>query len=148
MAFFTFLAMFFVILDRFFKFLAINGYFEHSISLVADILKLAFASNYNIAFSLPFNGFFLNFIIILIIIALLCELLLLRERQEWTKFYLPVFIILGAASNVFDRFKYGFVIDYLDLKYFTIFNLADAMIVMGVLGMILITLKKNHSIPA
>ncbi|MBU1778489.1 signal peptidase II, partial [Patescibacteria group bacterium] len=42
------------------------------------------------------------------------------------------FIIFGAISNLTDRLEYGYVIDYFSLKYFTIFNLADVMIVIGV----------------
>ena len=47
-------------------------------------------------------------------------------------------IIFGAVSNLYDRLKYGFVIDYFDLKYFTIFNIADAMIFFGALGVIIV----------
>ena len=69
---------------------------------------------------------------------MLYELLFLWQRQEWSKVVLLTFIIFGAISNMLDRLKYGFVIDYLDLKYFTVFNMADVMIVGGVLGIILI----------
>ena len=53
-------------------------------------------------------------------------------------------IIMGAASNLFDRLKYGYVIDYLDLKYFTVFNLADAMIIFGV-AILLISANKKEA---
>ena len=138
MASWILLAMFFVILDRFFKFLATSGYFDKSIQIAGDFFKLDFIPNYNIAFSLPLSGIFLNILIILIIIFLLYELLFLGQRQEWSKVVLLTFIIFGAISNMLDRLWYGFVVDYLDLKYFTVFNIADVMIVRGVLGIILI----------
>ena len=138
MAFWILLAMFFVVLDRFFKFLAAGGYFDKSIPVVGDFFKLDLIPNYNIAFSLPLSGIFLNILIILIIIFLLYELLFLGQRQEWSKVVLLTFIIFGAISNMLDRLWYGFVVDYLDLKYFTVFNIADVMIVRGVLGIILI----------
>ena len=138
MAFWILLAMFFVVLDRFFKFLAAGGYFDKSIPVVGDFFKLDLIPNYNIAFSLPLSGIFLNILIILIIIFLLYELLFLGQRQEWSKVVLLTFIIFGAISNMLDRLWYGFVVDYLDLKYFTVFNIADVMIVGGVLGIILI----------
>jgi len=50
-------------------------------------------------------------------------------------------VILGAAGNLFDRLKYGYVVDYLDLKYFTAFNLADVMIVAGVIYLIYVLIK-------
>ena len=135
------LAMFFVVLDRFFKFLAISGYFNKPFFLVRDIFKIDFIPNYNIAFSLPFSGILLNILVILIIIFLLYELLFLAKREEWVKVALLTFVIFGAISNMLDRVKYGFVVDYLDLKYFTVFNIADVMIVGGVLGLILFSIK-------
>ena len=144
MASWILIAMFFVILDRFFKFLAYGGYFNKSISIAGDFLKLGFASNYNIAFSLPFSGIFLNLLVISIIFALLYEFLFLTQRQEWGKASLLTFIIFGAISNMLDRLKYGFVIDYLDLKYFTVFNIADVMIVVGVLGIAFVFYKKRN----
>jgi len=43
-------------------------------------------------------------------------------------------IFSGAFSNVIDRFFYGCVIDFIDLKIWPIFNLADIFITLG-LGM-------------
>ncbi|MDD5071262.1 MAG: signal peptidase II [Patescibacteria group bacterium] len=146
MAFWILLAMFFVVLDRFFKFLATSGFFDKSIPVAGDFFKLGFAPNYNIAFSLPFSGIFLNILIIMIIIFLLYELLFLAERQEWSKVAFLTFIIFGAISNMLDRLKYGFVVDYLDLKYFTVFNIADVMIVGGVSGLILIFYKNKKDV--
>ncbi len=146
MASWVLLAMFFVILDRFFKFLAISGYFSRPVSLAGDFLKLNFVPNYNIAFSLPLSGIFLNILIILIIIFLLYELLFLGQRQEWGKVSLLTFIIFGAISNMLDRLKYGFVVDYFDLKYFTVFNIADVMIVGGVLGIAFVFYKNEKDI--
>ena len=142
MAFYILLAMFFVILDRFFKFLAVNGYVGNPFRIFGDFFQFNFAPNYNIAFSLPITGVFLNFLIISIIIILLYELLFSEIKNEWLKATLLTFIIFGAISNVLDRLRYGFVIDYLDLKYFTVFNIADIMIVGGVLGLVLIFRKK------
>lgn len=142
MAFYILLAMFFVVFDRFFKFLAVNGYADGTFRILGDFLKFNFAPNYNIAFSLPISGVFLNFLIVSIIIVLLYELLFSEIRREWLKASLLTFIIFGAISNVLDRLRYGFVVDYLDLKYFTVFNIADVMIVGGVLGIILIFRKK------
>jgi signal peptidase II len=54
---------------------------------------------------------------------------------------------LGAFSNLYDRLHYGYVIDYFDLKYFTVFNLSDVMIIIGIFGVIsCIGIDKNKSI--
>ena len=42
------------------------------------------------------------------------------------------FIIAGACSNLIDRVRWGHVVDYIDVPWFTVFNLADVMITFGV----------------
>lgn len=55
-------------------------------------------------------------------------------------------IILGAFSNLLDRIFFGAVVDYIDLKYYTVFNLADVMIVLGIAILIVVIWKdKNKS---
>jgi len=51
-------------------------------------------------------------------------------------------MILGAISNIVDRFSHGFVVDYLLLRYFTVFNLADVMICLGAIILIYKNLNK------
>jgi len=128
-----------LIVDRFFKFLAVNSFFNKEfggISLVDNFFKLNFIPNKNIAFSIPFSGVILNIIIICIIIIIIYWLIYLVNKKEYLEFILLVFVVLGAVSNLVDRLKFGFVIDYLDLSYFTVFNIADIMIVGGVGGLI------------
>ena len=48
---------------------------------------------------------------------------------------LPValgFVIGGSLSNLMDRVRLGYVTDFLDLRYWPAFNLADSFIVAGV----------------
>ncbi|MFH1280593.1 MAG: signal peptidase II [Candidatus Beckwithbacteria bacterium] len=40
-------------------------------------------------------------------------------------------IILGGLSNVFDRIVYGYVIDMINFFSFSVFNIADVMIIGG-----------------
>jgi lipoprotein signal peptidase len=60
----------------------------------------------------------------------------LSRRGKFTASVYSAAIILGATSNLADRFQYGYVIDYFDLKYFTVFNLADVLIVGGTIGLL------------
>ena len=80
---------------------------------------------------MPLAGRAVEALIAVIILALMLFWLNGFLRREYAKSAPLALIILGAAGNLFDRLKYGYVIDYLDLKYFTVFNLADAMIVAG-----------------
>lgn len=134
--------IFFIGLDRFLKVLALAEP-ARQFNLIGEILKFGFKANYYIAFSLPLAGRALAILLILIISALILLALFYRFRQEFDKLPALSLIILGAGSNLFDRLKYGYVIDYFNLKYFTVFNLADAMIVIGVILLIIIFNKKS-----
>jgi signal peptidase II len=41
-------------------------------------------------------------------------------------------VIGGAVSNLYDRVRFGYVIDYLDFRVWPVFNVADAAICVGV----------------
>jgi lipoprotein signal peptidase len=41
-------------------------------------------------------------------------------------------IILGGVSNIFDRLFYGYTVDYVAFLNFSFFNLADGMILAGI----------------
>lgn len=132
--------IFFVGLDRLLKVLARQGY---QLKIIGEIFKFNFVKNFYIAFSLPIYGAWLSAAILLIILLLIFYLVRAWREGELAPGISLLTIILGASSNLYDRFKFGYVIDYLDLKYFTVFNLADAMIVMGMIFLLFITNKKE-----
>ena len=141
MVYYIILAIFFVILDRLFKVLALNYYENIKLELISDYFGFTLAKNYYIAFSLPLSGPILTLFIGIVILILLYFYVILIKKQEYSQAVCLTFVILGAISNIVDRIKYGFVIDYLDLKYFTVFNIADSMIVVGAV-LLVINLKK------
>lgn len=134
--------IFFAVLDRLFKVLAVAGL---KLNIIGEILKFNLVKNSYIAFSLPLAGAWLNAAIAAIILLLVYYLIKSWRRGKRAAALSLLAVILGAAGNLFDRLKYGYVVDYLDLKYFTAFNLADVMIVAGV-GLLLIRAYKKQVI--
>jgi len=140
--FWLIIAVFFVVFDRFFKSLAINGFLDNKINLIKDWFGLQFVANPGIAFSLPLSGDFLSVLIIFVVFVLVFYLLYFVKKNERKNVILLTFLLFGAISNLVDRLRFGFVVDYLDLKYFTVFNLADIMIVSAITLFILNNFKK------
>lgn len=108
------------------------------------ILKFNFAENYGIAFGISLNNII---ILILIFIALIIIVHALIKAYLETDFVLVTalsLIMVGAISNLIDRFTHGFVVDYIDLKYFTIFNMADILITIGVVILLFYLLFKKN----
>ncbi len=143
MVYYIILAIFFVILDRLFKVLALNYHENIKLELISDYFGFTLAKNYYIAFSLPLSGPILTLFIGIVILILLYFYVILIKKEEYAQASCLTFVILGAISNIVDRIKYGFVIDYLDLKYFTVFNIADSMIVVGAVLLIISNLKNK-----
>jgi signal peptidase II len=109
------------ILDRILKFLAINN-------------KIFFYKNTGTAFSLPMPENFKNyFLFLLFFINLFLIYLAIKYLIKNNLYYFSAFfcIFLGAFSNLLDRLKYDFVIDYFNY-YFFYNNLADVLICVGV----------------
>jgi signal peptidase II len=43
--------------------------------------------------------------------------------------------VAGAAGNVIDRLARGYVIDFIHLSHWPIFNVADALIILGLVAL-------------
>lgn len=138
------LAIFFLT-DRYLKLLAIT---VTSQPIITNLLNFNFVPNYQISFSLPISGSWLSLLISLIIGSLLSYTIINYKKLKTLEFVSLSGIIVGALSNLMDRLYYGFVIDYLDLRWFTIFNLADVMISISslVLFFYLVGFPKKSSI--
>src|SRR4051794_14535654 len=73
-------------------------------------------------------------------LALLVGYFALHSTTPWL--WLPTGVILGGAlGNLADRARAGAVIDFLDPAFWPAFNLADAGIVIGILGLLYIVEK-------
>ncbi|MCK5060937.1 signal peptidase II [Candidatus Parcubacteria bacterium] len=138
-------AVFFVVLDRLLKACALKLGDKAELSIIGDWLTFNPAINKYIAFSLPLSGS----VLITSIIAILFMVLIIAIKQYQSGHIynagLLSVIFLGAASNLYDRFKYQGVIDYFNLKYFSVFNLADSLIVVSVFLLIFLSIKKDFN---
>lgn len=52
------------------------------------------------------------------------------------------FVLGGAAANVVERVRFGYVIDYLDVHVWPVFNVADSAIVVGA-GLLVLALLRG-----
>jgi len=113
-------ALFFFILDRALKFLALNN-------------KILFIKNYNLALSINLNidNFIILFLYLIIFIILVYYLIKSIKNKNIILVISFLFLIIGIVSNFLDRLKFGFIIDYIN-SYFFYNNLADIYIFFGI----------------
>ena len=71
--------------------------------------------------------------ITVVIIAVLLVLLLFKKIKFGFNYCCLVAIIAGGIGNLIDRFRLGFVVDYIDVLFvkFYVFNFADCLITVG-----------------
>jgi signal peptidase II len=51
----------------------------------------------------------------------------------------------GAIGNIVDRFHYGFVVDFIDFRWWPVFNVADSCITLGVCALVLTTFLRERA---
>ena len=109
-----------------------------------SILKFNFAENHGIAFGIGLNNIIILGLIFIALILIIHALIKAYLDQDLYLITALTLILAGAISNLIDRFPYGFVIDYIDLKYFTVFNWAERLLTIGVVILIFnLLFKKN-----
>ena len=85
------------------------------------------------------TNFYYNLITLLIILINFIILIMILRSHNY-KFFLLLIILGGSLGNLFDRFYYKAVPDFIDLHYshfhWFIFNVADIFITIGVICLI------------
>jgi len=122
-----------IILDQFTKRL----FFEKSYEILSFI-GIKYAENTGIAFGL-FQGYNWLFVLISVIIIGACV-------YFFKEYPLPLsFIIAGALGNLIDRLFFGFVIDFIQISVWPIFNLADSFNTIGVILLVYLLYKEDKA---
>lgn len=101
------------------------------LTLVKNFLTFEFTRNTGLAFGLGGNRW-----VIIVVSVLLLGFLLWFAWAEWKNAHhlaawASVLMGVGALSNLLDRIRYGYVVDWIDVHYWSIFNLADTWITLG-----------------
>jgi lipoprotein signal peptidase len=71
----------------------------------------------------------------------------LRERDHWRTAWV-IAILAGAASNLFDRLVFGATVDYLIFFDISALNLADVLIVAGIVALLVNLSRRPKDAPA
>jgi len=122
-----------------------------SIPIITDLFYLTSHRNAGAAFGILQNQrWFFIIITIIAVTAIIYYLLKYRHTKKLQSYSLAL-ILGGALGNFLDRLLYGEVVDFLDVKIklgsfhydYPIFNIADSALVIGVILMLLDTLRES-----
>ena len=134
-----------LILDQIIKWLVINFIPETGYFVFQRILGVDVFTNEGIAFGLPMPKLIFYIIVFLVLFFLLQKFKKELKQKNFAILLGLTLVITGAISNLIDRIFRGFVIDYFHLFEYSVFNLADVYIVIGIIILIWLEFKKTRT---
>lgn len=113
--------------------------FGVSVPLINNILYLTHTTNKGASFSLFTNYSF--FLTILTTAVLICIIIFYKKIPHNYRLAFAL-IAGGAAGNLIDRIFLGTVTDFIDIRIWPVFNLADAAITLAAIFLVIIAWKE------
>lgn len=118
--------------DQFTKHLIVSSFLpDESRIFVPHVLWLTYVQNQHGAFGL-FGSHPLVLAALASIVLVSFFLWYRHERGGWGTHVAFALILGGAIGNILDRVRLGYVVDFFDLRWFPVFNVADSCITIGV----------------
>ncbi|MBN1913233.1 MAG: signal peptidase II [Candidatus Omnitrophica bacterium] len=122
-----------LLFDQLLKFLSLKYLtLNNSVPLIKGILHLTLVYNRGAAFGILKNQ--VPFFILTTVAAffLICINLKKSGLKKLSLYNLSLILILaGATGNLVDRLLFGYVVDFIDLRIWPVFNIADSSITVG-----------------
>lgn len=123
---------------------------NQSIPLIDGIFHITYIHNYGAAFSILQNKtVFLIAVQVIVISGILVYLVKKRKTEHPMLLLSLAMIVAGGLGNLIDRAVNGYVVDFLDLRFWPIFNIADISVCVGcglmVLYVLIIEPKRSRS---
>lgn len=121
-----------IILDQITKFLvSANLQLYQSFPVLKGVFHITLIHNRGAAFGI-FKGMLPIFIFLSIVTIFLIILYANRFRHSYYHLRMGLLLLLtGTIGNLMDRLRLGYVIDFIDLRIWPVFNVADIAITIG-----------------
>lgn len=132
------MASFFLALDQLSKYLVVKTMLVgQSIPVINEVFHITYVQNQGAAFGLFQKKWYLFITVAaLSITVIIYYSKFLAPNNLWVQISLAL-LLAGALGNLIDRVKYKYVIDFMDVRFWPVFNIADIVINIGV-GMLIV----------
>ncbi len=118
-----------------------------SIPIIHRIFHFTYVQNTGGAFGI-LRGRTNFFIVVSIIVILFIIYFMLKEEKKDTFVQVVFSIVLGGAiSNLIDRMRLGYVVDFVDLQVWPVFNIADSAISVGMVLLLIRLFFRKEKLP-
>ena len=120
-------------LDQLAKFLVTRSFAPgESLPVVPHLVSLTYVQNTGAAFGILKGQQGLFVLISFIIVAWIMWELITKPVLDVPIWWGSALILGGAVGNLIDRLRLGYVIDFIDLHVWPVFNVGDSAITIGV----------------
>ena len=137
-------------LDQWTKWLAMASLeYARPVPFIDGFWNWTLVHNYGAAFSFlsgagGWQRWFFT-VLAVVISAVLVALLARTPRGDWRTALPYALVVSGAIGNLIDRLRFGYVVDFIDWYvrdwHWPAFNLADACIVGGAIGLVVFSFR-------
>jgi len=111
--------------------------------LIEDLIWLTYVHNHGAAFGiLVGKGWFFSLAAVVVIAGMIIFHLIYKPSDR-LQLYLGL-VAGGALGNLIDRIRFHHVIDFFDLRWWPVFNIADMAIVCGGILLVLYLLRNEE----
>lgn len=126
-----------IIIDQITKFLVETNLINTKVPVIENIFYLTYLQNTGGAWGLLENNKMIFIIVIpIVLIAIFIYLFKCKNISKLESLGFCI-VIGGAIGNYIDRLVRGYVVDFIDLVVWPVFNIADVAVVVGV-GLIIV----------
>ncbi|MCR4962261.1 MAG: signal peptidase II [Firmicutes bacterium] len=139
---FWLIVLFCIGLDQLTKYLVVSHMtLGQSIPVIPNVLHITYVLNEGASFSMLQGQKWLFLVITLaVLIAICCLLRKIPKEEKWLRWSMAVFVG-GMLGNFIDRLRQGAVIDFIDIRVFPIWNVADSLLVLSVIAIAILVLR-------
>lgn len=135
-----------ITIDQLTKYLVISRMsLWESIPIVGHFINIFYVRNTGVGFSLlEFNDGIVEYLTIAIIGGIILFSFLWKEKSHF--FRLSMGLLIGGAisNNLISRPIFGYVVDFIQIGWWPVFNVADSCVVAGAIGIGIYFLKRNY----
>lgn len=127
-----------IALDQWTKRLAVTHLLDsgaRSIPVIGEYIRLTYVENRGAAFGLLQEQTSFFIIVGITVIGVIIYSFKQMSQPSWLLTLALGLQLGGAIGNLIDRMRFGYVVDFVDLSVWPVFNVADSAIVCGVIGL-------------
>jgi len=114
-----------------------------SLPLIPNVFHLTYVQNTGAAFGLMKGQQVLFIIFSILVMGWIIQMWVTHPPRDRIHLWSWSLIFGGALGNLIDRLRLGYVVDFLDLRVWPVFNIGDSAITIGVGLLMWASLKRK-----